>query len=127
MISWNHIQLVGAVLINLGRQLGTKTLSTKFSSSRRYSTIHGGSQIRELKSIDFAAVGATPGKQEAQTELDSHADTCALGSNFIVLYFTGQQADVTPFSKSYEATKGIQVGGGATAWTKKEYLYIGFP
>ena len=32
----------------------------------------------------------------ARCEMDSHADTCVAGPNFMVLEFTGEQCDVTP-------------------------------
>ena len=52
--------------------------------------------------------------------MDTHADTTALGSNFVALYFTGQCVDVTPFSKEYAATTNIPVAQGATAYTDKQ-------
>ena len=54
----------------------------------------------------------------ARCELDSHADTCALGSNFIPLYFTGRACDVTPYnSDSYEPERDVPIVSGATAYT----------
>ncbi len=50
-------------------------------------------------------------------ELDSHADTCVLGSNFIVLQYSGRECDVVPFSNEYDAIKGVPIVTGATAWT----------
>jgi hypothetical protein len=29
-------------------------------------------------------------------EMDTHADTCGLGPNFIILHYTGQECDVSP-------------------------------
>ena len=36
----------------------------------------------------------------ARNELDSHADRCALGSNFIILHYTGRVCDVAPSRSS---------------------------
>jgi hypothetical protein len=52
--------------------------------------------------------------------LDAQADTTAFGSNFLPLFFTGQQVNVTPFSDQYTATTDIQVGSGATAYTHQD-------
>ncbi len=48
-------------------------------------------------------------------ELDSHADTCALGRNFIRLHDTMQTASVSPYSKQYQAVDNVPIVTGATA------------
>jgi hypothetical protein len=51
-------------------------------------------------------------------ELDSHADTCALGSNFVPLHLTGRVCDVSPYkSDAYDAEKHIPIVTAATAYT----------
>ena len=52
-----------------------------------------------------------------QVEMDSHADTCVLGKNFIILHLTGRECDVHPYTDSYEGIKGVQIVTGATSWT----------
>jgi hypothetical protein len=52
-----------------------------------------------------------------QVEMDSHADTCVLGKNFIILHSTGRECDVYPYTDSYDGIKGIQIVTGATSWT----------
>ena len=39
---------------------------------------------------------------EERTELDSHADTCIAGQNYVVQHFTGVTCEVYPYDKSYE-------------------------
>ncbi len=57
----------------------------------------------------------------ARCELDSHADTCALGSNFVPLFFTGRACDVSPYNAdSYEPERDVPIICGATAWTCQE-------
>lgn len=57
----------------------------------------------------------------ARCELDSHADTCALGRNFIPLSFTGRVCDVTPYNADiYEPERNVPIISGATAWTSHE-------
>ena len=49
-------------------------------------------------------------------ESDSHADTSAVGKNFLVLNFTDQRCTVTPFADSYKPMKDVPVVTAATAW-----------
>ena len=48
--------------------------------------------------------------------MDSHADTCVLGKNFVALSFTNRYCDVQPFSDSYSSTTNVPIAHGATAW-----------
>ena len=44
-------------------------------------------------------------------EIDSHADTCCMGRNFVPLYFTEEVVDVTPFTDRYTALRDVPVAG----------------
>ena len=48
-------------------------------------------------------------------ELDTHADTCVLGQNFVVLHYTGRVTDVYGYSKELGAIRDIPIVTGATA------------
>ena len=50
-------------------------------------------------------------------ELDTHADTTVLGSNCVVLSYTGKECEVSPYSSEYEAVQNVPVITGATVWT----------
>jgi hypothetical protein len=50
-------------------------------------------------------------------EMDTHADTCVLGPNFIVLNYTGRECDVSPYTEVHESVKAVPIVRGATAWT----------
>ena len=50
-------------------------------------------------------------------ELDTHADTTVLGSNCVVLSYTGKECEVSPYSSQYEAVQNVPVVTGATVWT----------
>ena len=50
-------------------------------------------------------------------ELDTHADTTVLGSNCVVLSYTGKECEVSPYSSEYKAVWNIPVVTGATVWT----------
>jgi len=54
---------------------------------------------------------------EGNIELDSHADTCVFGQNFVVLEYTGKECDVTPYTSSYKAIPSVPIVTAATAWT----------
>jgi hypothetical protein len=56
----------------------------------------------------------------ARCELDTHADTCVAGANFLMQSFEGQTCDVMPYSDTYEAVRDMPVVTAATAWTCTE-------
>ena len=60
---------------------------------------------------------ATDSTTTARNELDSHADTCALGSNFVPLHYTGRVCDVSPYSSTYDPERDVPIVTGATAYT----------
>ena len=49
--------------------------------------------------------------------MDTHADTTVLGSNCVVLSYTGKECEVSPYSSEYEAVWNIPIVTGATVWT----------
>ena len=56
-----------------------------------------------------------------ESHLDSHADTCAGGSNFVQLDDSPTRfVDVSPFSEEYEPMKNIPISTCATAWVCSE-------
>jgi hypothetical protein len=52
---------------------------------------------------------------EELTELDSHADTCIAGQNYVVQHFTGVTCEVYPYDKSYEP-QVVQIVDAITAY-----------
>ena len=52
-----------------------------------------------------------------QTELDSHADTIALGKNSIIMGYTGRECEVSPYTDSYESIKKVPIVQGVTGYT----------
>jgi Reverse transcriptase (RNA-dependent DNA polymerase) len=52
---------------------------------------------------------------ENRSELDSHADTCVLGNNFIIYSESGQTVTVAPYSDKYKP-KTVAVASGGTAY-----------
>ena len=68
-------------------------------------------------------IAATTAKQPdpqpntaADNELDTNADTCCLGTNFIVLAYTSRVADVYAYDSSIEPTEAVPIVTGATAF-----------
>ena len=53
-------------------------------------------------------------------ELDTHANTCVLGANFIPLQYTGRTCEVHPYLSEYQAIPNIPIITGATAVTSQE-------
>jgi hypothetical protein len=40
--------------------------------------------------------------------------------NFLLLCYTGQSCDVSPFLDSYGTVENVQIASGATAWTDQD-------
>ena len=55
-----------------------------------------------------------------RVEMDSHADTTALGSNCVVLAYTGKECEVSPYADKYDALRNIPIVMGATVWTNSQ-------
>jgi hypothetical protein len=53
----------------------------------------------------------------AHCELDLHADTCALGSNFTLLSYTGRECDVSPYNASHEPERNVPIVSAGTSYT----------
>jgi hypothetical protein len=49
-----------------------------------------------------------------QLEMDTHADTCVLSINFIVLEYSGRVCHVYPYSQEYGVVKDVPIVTGAT-------------
>ena len=49
-------------------------------------------------------------------EMDSHADTCVFGKNFVVLQCSERVCDVAPYTDTYDSISNVPIGTGATAW-----------
>jgi hypothetical protein len=105
---------------------GVTKLDTKLNKSQVIAT---------FKSTSHCIVGGTHTKGIASTslqnlcpvnpiggtnELDTHADTCVLGRNFIIAQYSGRECNVLPYSDDYEAVTGVPIVTGATAWTDQE-------
>jgi hypothetical protein len=53
-------------------------------------------------------------------ELDSHADTIVCGSNCVIIHYTGQECDVSPYTEAYESIKSVPIVQAATAYDNPE-------
>ena len=65
----------------------------------------------------------------ARCKLDSHADTCVLGSNFKLIELTGEVVHVVPYHEEYDEKKDVPILSAATAWTPRHRgnIYFGLP
>ena len=52
----------------------------------------------------------------AYNEMDTNADTCCLGKNFIPIGYTYRTADVYPYDTSIAPVTNVPIVSGATAW-----------
>ncbi len=82
-------------------------------------TIKSGSRTRSIGAVARGGMDefATDEGNVVRCELDSHADTCVTGPNFLILDYTGEQCDVTPYTNDYQPIINVSVVNAATAFT----------
>jgi hypothetical protein len=81
-------------------------------------TIRSGNRSRVINAISREELESEEGTV-ARCEMDSHADTCAAGPNFLVLELSGEQCDVTPYMSDYQPITNVSVVIAITAFTDK--------
>lgn len=59
---------------------------------------------------------APHGRDSLNCELDSHADTCALGKGFVMIETPQRTVNVYPYSEEYKPIKDIPIATVATTW-----------
>ena len=79
-------------------------------------TIRSGNRNRAINAVSRGEFRSDEGTV-ARCEMDSHADTCVAGPNFMVLEFTGEQCDVTPYTTDYQPIINVSVVNSDTAFT----------
>ena len=52
--------------------------------------------------------------------MESHADTTVLGSNCVVLAYTGKECEVLSYADEYDTIRNVPVVMGATVWTNSQ-------
>ena len=99
-----------------------------FNCTRRQTT------ISTLTSKHRRTIASSKAKVHQNTtvygacELDSHADTIVAGKNCVILSYTGQECDVSPYRDDYESIKNVPIVNAATAWqssiTGQTYILV---
>ena len=79
-------------------------------------TIRSGNRNRVINAVSRNEFISEEGTV-ARSEMDSHADTCVAGPNFMILEFTGEQCDVTPYTNEYQPITNVPVVNAVTAFT----------
>ena len=91
------------------------------------STLKTGERKTSRSVSKSVAVKAAAGTQ-GYNECDTNADTCVLGSNFVVISMTQRTADVYPYDKAYKPIANVPIVSGATAWddefTGQTYILV---
>jgi hypothetical protein len=52
--------------------------------------------------------------------MDSHAGTIVCRSNCLIMYYTGKECDVLPYTEAYEAIKSVPIVQAATAYDNRD-------
>ena len=84
----------------------------------RVCTIRTGRRVISAIAVSFLQQ-ESPAGTVADNEGDSNADTCCLGTNFIVLEMTNRTAEVYPYDSSYDPIENVPIVSGATAYDDK--------
>ena len=66
--------------------------------------------------MSYKSFIAAPPNTYANNESDTNADTCCLGSNFVIISYTRRTADVYPYDSSYAPINNVPIVTGATAY-----------
>ena len=86
-------------------------------AKRRYISAHVSSTRRTSNRLISRVQNDSLSINYGRTELDTHADTIVLGSNCVVLNYTGRVCDVSPYTDTYKSITDVPIVTGATAWT----------
>jgi hypothetical protein len=65
-------------------------------------------------------VGPLPRIFENSEKVDTHADTCIAGSNFLMCEFDGTTCEVSPFTDEYQLMTDVPIVSAATARMDEE-------
>ena len=84
----------------------------------RVCTIRTGRRVISATAVSFLQQ-ESPAGTVADNEGDSNADTCCLGTNFMVLEMTNRTAEVYPYDSSYDPIENVPIVSGATAYDDK--------
>jgi hypothetical protein len=79
------------------------------------SGVQTGVRRRHVGDRKTAALSAG-GTDQGRSDLDSHADTCVVGSHYKVIEYTGETCNVHPFSDEYEPVKDVPIVHAGTAY-----------
>jgi hypothetical protein len=52
--------------------------------------------------------------------MDLHADTIVCGSNCLIMYYTGKECDVSPYTEAHEAIRSVPIVQAATAYNNRD-------
>ena len=93
----------------------------------RHVKIVSSRRVSKARSFSNIPNSTTPGRI-ARNELDTHADTACMGSNWHPIDFTGEECEVAPFHGDYSALQNIPVGKCCSVWTSpdtgEEFLLV---
>lgn len=92
--------------------LGRHCVST-VKSTNRHRTVRA---VERITTNNDNTIAGT----EARGEMDSHADTCVAGPNFVIIEYTGEHCDVTPYSDEYKPFTDVPIVNASTAYTDPE-------
>ena len=91
------------------------SISQVLGGGHGISTLHSTNRHRVINAVVSEKSG-TPGTI-ANCELDTHADTCVAGANFLIEELTGEYCDVASFLNEYKPMREVPIVNASTAFT----------
>lgn len=76
--------------------------------------------VHDKRSLWQDPMSQTDAGTHGRCEMDTHADTCVAGANFLLIGWDGMTADVGAFHGSYEVLRDVPIVHCCTAWTNPE-------
>ena len=97
-------------------KIDSSTVNCNYLSTSSNRKQEAGPCHRYIKNLRISAVVGSNSDGLARNELDSHADTCAVGSAYLRFADNGQKVSVSGYSDTMKPIKGVPVASVATVW-----------
>lgn len=92
----------------------TDTIGDRMTRRQRLNAVL--SSVRRIKTTQGRLFSSIETLSSCRAELDSHADTCAVGDTAYILEYTEKVVDVAPFSDEYKQMEEIPIVKAAFAY-----------
>ena len=96
--------------------MGGRNEQAQNRQNRRIAAVTTTRHVKSSTQLIRSTFGDPPANLTANNECDTNADTCCLGTNFVVLQSTYRTADVYAYDSSIKPVENVPIVTGATAY-----------